>query len=144
MKIEIVKVNGRVGCDIDDTRRYPHHPHGGLGSSLGRRLDHRMQVPREQEMRQIVGAQLQLIALGRTGAPRRDRDACIEPEHMQLRFRRNELVSRGFDGGEIVEVEVQKHGFALRRRVRGLDAVDGFLCAFFGARRQVNGGLVLV
>lgn len=72
----------------------------------------------------------------------RDHDAGVVPEDIEFLLLGEELLRGGFDGGEVVEVEVQVRERAFGVWEGGLDGLDGLGGLGGGAGGEVDFGVV--
>ena len=125
------------GGDPDDADRVG----GGIGGGGG---EDGLQEFGEEEGGDVVGAELEFVALLGRGALGGDHDAGVVPEDVEAVIVFEEGVCGCFDGGEVVEVEVERVERAGGFRGAGLDGGDGIVDLGYVACCDVDFGVMKV
>ena len=137
--VQVFQINSALGTDrLRRRRTHPDDPDTTPWRALRSLDQQRREQLREQEGRDIVRSELQLVALFRLRAGRSVHYGCIILEDVKSRLLGQELLRRRLDGAEVFEVEVQIHQFALGGRDIGFDLRGDFLRFRLGARGKVD------
>lgn len=140
----VLEINDTARRQVNGTGGHPHDAHRVLGRCGGALLQHGMQELRQEEVADVVGAELQLVALGGLGARGGHHDAGIEPEHVEARLEAQELLGGLGNGAQVGEVEGQEDEVALGLGVLLPERGDGRRGLVLGPRGQVDFCVVLV
>lgn len=144
MVIHVGEIDRGLRREIRRQTRHPNNANAVLGRRLGRLLQDRGQEVHKQEMAQHVGPLLQFVTLNGLGALGWRHDAGVVPDHIETRLGSEELVGGGFDGGQVVEDQLEEEEAAAGFGELDLDLRNGVLDGFLVARGDVNARVVLV
>lgn len=143
--VEIAHVDASLGgIDLGAAGGDPDHAHAVRRGRARRLCQDGMKEFGQEERRDVVGAELLLVALDGLAALRGDHDSRIVPENVQSVVLGKEGISCGFDGGQVIEVEMQIDELPLGIGSSRFDALDCGGRFGFGAGEHVDFGIFQV
>lgn len=101
--VHVGEVDGGVWGAIGGAGGHPNNPDRVLGGNLSGSGEDWVDEVGEEEWRKVIDANLELVALHRLRALRRDHNTGVIVKHVEAAFLRKELLGGSFDSGQVVE-----------------------------------------
>lgn len=112
--VEIVHIDPTLwGIHLCTARGNPDDANAISGGVAGRLGENRMEQLGEEEGSHVVGAELHVIALLCLAALWGDHDASVVPQNVEAVILTEKIFGRGFDGCQVVKVEMEIYKLAL-------------------------------